>query len=349
MKIAIDDVIFQLQRNPRGVSRVWANILPYMKSMLEGENELLLLKREASRPINLGIPVHKIPSWSNHRADNDAKTLSSLCKKLGVDLFITTYHSKAPGIKSAVMVYDLIPEKRTWLAGCNEYVHRRDSYLNADTLICISENTRKELCEWYNMSTKRVETVLLGVSSQEFHPFGKNEQFRRKYNLPEDYFVLDGDISEKVANDFCNVFSSLSSKFTLLWYGGALKNYMIALCTKYKIPFRKVGWLPAGDVPLALANSKGLIYNSSAEGFGLPVLEAMACGTPVLCSSIDSLPEVGGDSVQYFADHSLECMKTALSSFLNPENRKLLGEKGFIRSQQFSWKKTAEEIVRIIT
>ncbi len=352
MKIAIDSIIFQLQWGHfRGVSRVWANILPYIKNTLEKENELILLTRGHTQSLNFGMKTQQIPVYTNQRMVEDGVMLTSVCKKLGVDLFISTYHTKAPGIKNVIMVHDLIPEIRSWLRGCNEYVARSKSYLNADVLICVSENTRKDLYKWYpTLDVNRIHMVLEGVSSKEFHPLVscENVGFLKKYGLKSNYFVLDGDITQEVSEVFCRAFSLLNTNYSLFWYGGALQSYMINSCTKYKIPHRKAGWLNAGEVPLALSGAQGLIFISDDEGFGLPVLEAMACRTPVLCSHTASLPEVGGDSVQYFVNHGFECMKDSLSSFLNVENRKRIAEKGFSRSKAFTWEKMAEKIVKIV-
>ena len=353
MKIAIDNIIFQLQQGHfRGVSRVWANLLPYMKDMLEGKHELVLLCRQGSCRENFGFKTYSIPRYGNHLldGDKDAKVLTSVCRKLGVDVFITTYHTRVLGIKNIVMVYDMIPEIRSWLSGCNEYVARSKAYLNADTLICISENTKRDLCSWYDTTSKRVEVAFLGVSSKEFHPLisCENARFMEKYGLKPGYMVLDGDITGEVSEVFCKAFSSLGTNLSLFWYGGALKDYVMQSCTKYKIPFQKVGRLAEKEIPLALSGAGGLIFISDAEGFGLPVLEAMSCRTPVVCSHTASLPEVGGDSVQYFANHSFECIRDNLSSFFDIENRKQIAEKGFIRSKEFSWKKTAEKVVKVL-
>lgn len=352
MKIVIDNVIFQLQKNPRGISRIWNNILPYMRNML-GNNEVTLLCRQGTDVRkNFGFKTYSISKYENQllNGDKDAKMLSFVCKKLGVDLFISTYHTRALGIKNMVMVHDMVPERRSWVRGCNEFAARSKAYLNADILICASKNTKRDLCKWYDMSSKKVGVALLGVSA-EFHPLvsHENTEFMLKYGLNPRYMVLDGAITEEVAEVFCRAFSFLKTDISLFWYGGAMKEYMVTSCEKHGVPYLQVGYLEDREVPLALSGAEGLIFISNDEGFGLPVLEAMACGIPVLCSNVDSLPEVGGDTVQYFADRSLECMKESLARFLlDDEYRKVMGKRGFVRSQQFSWKKTAEEIVQVV-
>lgn len=353
MRIAIDNVIFQIQvGNPRGISRVWENILPYMTKMLESKHKLILLERMESRKIEFGIKNRQeLPQYSELVQNQDMGMLTSICKNLGIDLFITTYHTKVTGIKNLVMVHDLIPEKRNWLKPLNEYTSRSNAYQNAQILICVSENTKKELHEWYRgININKIHVVLEGVNPKEFHPFTSNEisQFLEDYKLKSGYLVLDGDISEVIAENFCQAFSSLNTGLALFSYGGVLDAIVTKTCQKYKIKYIDAGWLSKKKVPLALAGAKGLIFISNGEGFGLPVLEAMACRIPVICSHIDSLPEVGGDAVQYFTDHSFESIKSGLSSFIKDENRNQLAKKGFERSKSFTWEKMAEKIVRII-
>ena len=353
MLIAIDDVIFQLQRGcPRGISRVWANIIPYMKKMLKGKAELILLIRESSLPpIDFGLKKYKLPDYTNQHQDKDTEELTSICKSLDVDLFITTYHTKVSGIRNVVIVHDLIPEIRNWLCKGNEYVARGESYLNADILICVSQNTKKDLHRWYGtIGMNKVHVALEGVSPEEFHSISaiRREKFMKKYGLKSDFLILDGDISPKVSDDFCRAYSSLGIKHTLLSYGRVIENHVDKDCIKYGIKFLKLDWLRKGDVVAALAGADGLIFISEAEGFGLPVLEAMACKTPVLCSRQASIPEVGGDAVQYFENHSTQTIKEALNFFLDSNQRRLLAEKGFTRSKLFTWEKMAKKIVEVI-
>jgi len=351
MRIAIDNMIFQLQKGrPRGVSRVWANLLPYLKSMLQGKHELVLLQRQNSDLTNYGIKTFSIPNYNIAAREADAKMLTSVCKKLKIDLFITTYQTRVNGIKSLTFVYDLIPEILGWLPKSVEGVSRKEAYASSDILACISKNTKKDLHSWYDMSSKRVELVYLGASAKDFHPLVscENAGFMEKYLLKPNYFILDGAIFPKDAEIFCRAFSSLNTDFSLFSYGGAVKKDVATSCSKYKIPYRQVGFLSGKEVLDALAGSKGLIFLSANEGFGLPVLEAMACKIPVLCSRMTSLPEVGGDSVHYFTDHTYEGIRKGLVPFFNNEERNQFVEKAYTRSQEFTWIKAAEKLVKII-
>jgi len=98
-------------------------------------------------------------------------------------------------------------------------------------------------------------------------------------------------------------------------------------------------WLPA-----IYANAMAFIYPSLHEGFGLPPLEAMTCGTPVLLSNASSLPEVGGDAALYFDPLSVEAIEEAIEKIIfDVDLQKTMSEKSLIQSKQFSWDKTAQQ------
>ena len=98
-------------------------------------------------------------------------------------------------------------------------------------------------------------------------------------------------------------------------------------------------WLPA-----IYANAFSFIYPSLHEGFGLPPLEAMSCGTPVLLSNASSLPEVGGDAALYFDPLSTEAIEESIEKIIfDIDLQKTMSEKSLIQSKQFSWDKTAQQ------
>jgi alpha-1,3-rhamnosyl/mannosyltransferase len=111
---------------------------------------------------------------------------------------------------------------------------------------------------------------------------------------------------------------------------------------------RAVGWVPDEDVPALLALADALVLPSFAEGFGLPVLEAQAAGTPVACSDLPALHEAGGEAAVFFNPHDAATIVSALNGLLgNEEKKNLLRKKGRGRARQFSWDAVAEQTARI--
>jgi glycosyltransferase involved in cell wall biosynthesis len=96
--------------------------------------------------------------------------------------------------------------------------------------------------------------------------------------------------------------------------------------------------------------AQALVFASLYEGFGLPVLEAMACGTPVIASNSTSIPEVGADSILYVDPYSVASISQGMYRLLNdPELQKDLSNKGLARAQVFSWERTIARVSQVFS
>jgi glycosyltransferase involved in cell wall biosynthesis len=113
--------------------------------------------------------------------------------------------------------------------------------------------------------------------------------------------------------------------------------------------FRFLGMVPDADMPALYASARALIYPSLYEGFGLPPLEAMACGTPVVASNAASLPEVVGKAALMVDPNDPESLLQALDVLCDETVRGKLRQEGQIQAQRFSWATTASEIADVIT
>ncbi len=349
MRIVIDDVIYQLQKNrPRGISRMWSNLIPLMKEMLK-HDELILIHRKNAVHKDFELETHTLPNYSYNTRTEDMQRLDALCKKLKIDLFISTYYTRAPLIKSLVFVHDMIPERRDFFKTRPQFCERADNYINADILVCNSEHTKKDLLRIYEerLKTKKIFVALL-ATSKSFRPAKKQNIKKSKavYGIKSDYFILDGEPTEKMSDQFFKALSSLKKNISIVSYGGTLKEYMMNDCNKYKISYVNIKWLDEKDVPKIISGAKGMIFLSECEGFGLPILEAMACGTPVLCSNNTALPEIGGDAVHYITNYDYKSIRKNLILFL--QNSEQLIEAGLIRSKLFSWETTTKKLVGAI-
>jgi glycosyltransferase involved in cell wall biosynthesis len=112
---------------------------------------------------------------------------------------------------------------------------------------------------------------------------------------------------------------------------------------------RHMGWIDDPDLPALYSAAKMLVLPSSYEGFGLPVLEAMACGCPVLCSWSSSLPEVGGNAARYFRVGDSEDLAGRLKDLLSDEKlRATMSAAGLERAKQFSFRQAAKEVLGIM-
>ncbi|MEL6501817.1 MAG: glycosyltransferase family 1 protein, partial [Cyanobacteria bacterium J06623_1] len=107
-------------------------------------------------------------------------------------------------------------------------------------------------------------------------------------------------------------------------------------------------YVPTEDLPVLYSMAQALVFASLYEGFGLPVLEAMACGCPVITSQVTSIPEVGGDSVLYVDPYDVDSIAQGMQQILtNSELQTDLKHQGLARAKLFSWDKTAEDVNQI--
>ncbi|MFN4955028.1 MAG: glycosyltransferase family 4 protein, partial [Aphanizomenon sp.] len=110
-----------------------------------------------------------------------------------------------------------------------------------------------------------------------------------------------------------------------------------------------LNYVPYNELPIIINQAIALVFPSLWEGFGLPVLEAMACGTPVITSNISSLPEVAGDAAILINPYNIEEITAAMKIIINDsETRKQLSEKGLKRANQFTWEKTGLATVEVL-
>jgi alpha-1,3-rhamnosyl/mannosyltransferase len=122
-----------------------------------------------------------------------------------------------------------------------------------------------------------------------------------------------------------------------------------ARAARHADSLRFTGFLPSADLPDLYRAADLLVFPSLYEGFGMPILEAMACGTPVACSSTSSLPEVAGDAAVLFAPADVSSIAAAIESVLTSTSRaRDLRERGLARAAGFHWRRSAEQTLEVL-
>ncbi len=229
----------------------------------------------------------------------------------------------------------------------------------AEHIITVSEYSRAQIIERLGVPTSKVSVIACGVNG-EFAPMDRVAAFKAvstALGIHQSYLLYVGSLKR-----YKNV-ASLLKAFALLYERRNIPRRLLIVgddaqgrselageCARLGIMARTnfVPYVAPELLPKIYAAADLLVMPSRIEGFGLPVLEAMACGTPVVCSRAASLPEVGGDAVRYFDPQCPEELAEAIEQVLSSgELRENLRAKGLERAARFTWKSSIEKLVRV--
>lgn len=304
--------------------------------------------------VGLGYKPWRMLVWMGHLA------------RIGLDrlvpkgrLFHATEHLLLPlrSIPTVLTVHDLIfrhlPQhhKRLnrWYLNWTLPLYCR----RATHLIAISDCTRRDLMDAYGVPREKISVVHEAADSR-FRPQTADRigAVRRQYGLPERYLVFVGTIEpRKNLTRLLHAFEALQTEGlsdALVVVGKRGWLYGDFFAQLERSPARRAvilaGYVPDEDLPAVYGGAQAMAFPSLYEGFGLPILEAMACGTPVACSGTSSLPEVAGDAAVMFEPTRTEAIVDALRRLLSdPELQRELRRRGLERAASFSWQRVAAE------
>ena len=231
-----------------------------------------------------------------------------------------------------------------------------------DWITCISENTKQDFCNHTGMNPERVFVTPL-AASDNFYPVTDVEIISRKlrqYQIPEQPYLLSLCTLEprKNLNFLLQCFAqilaqdpNLDLNLVLVGVSGWKNNDIFQTVQSNPLLKKHViftGYIPDLDLSAIYSGALAFVYPSLYEGFGLPPLEAMQCGTPVITSNTSSLPEVVGDAgIVINPTNSDDLCQAMLDLINNSTLRHQLSQKGLDRATQFSWIKCAEETIKV--
>lgn len=232
------------------------------------------------------------------------------------------------------------------------------SVRRADIICAISNVARKDIESAYRIPSGRIRVTYPGVSPR-YQPSseGRIAAIRAKYALSRPFFVFVGTWTPRknlprLIEAFRIFRNETRVDYELILVGPRRprteRSDVLELLQDPTITLnvRSVGYVPDEDVPGIYAACEVLVFPSLAEGFGLPVIEAMACGTPVLVSAVSCLPEVAGDAALFFNPEDPADIARTMKLILNPDLRYDLRQKGLQRARLFTWKNAALETER---
>ncbi len=258
--------------------------------------------------------------------------------------------------KQIITILDIIPAKYPHLHPKMKYHFYYDLPIllkNAEAVVCVSENTKRDVVNFYGIKDKSMEVIYPGYNQERFYPRAK-EVVQKRWGLKK-YLLYVGDMRPyKNLERTLEAFARLNLKDFRLVIGGKrdpryypwLKKKTDELSLKDKVIF--LGYISGEDLPHLYSEAEAFIFPSLYEGFGLPPLEAMACGCPVVTSNVASLPEVCGEAAYYIDPYSIESIAEGIYKVLTDEQlRDIMIQKGFERTKLFSWQKSAERVLNL--
>lgn len=345
----VDGVFYQI--NNTGIARVWTSLLQeWVKTGFA--KQILFLDRAGTAPRIPGIKYLCLPPYDYNNTHADRNLLQQICDEESADIFISTYYTTPLSTPSVFMAYDMIPERYSTNLNAAMWREKHQGIRHGSAYLTISEQTARDLVEFFPAIPRDRVTVAPCGIQPEFMPTPPAEitAFKSKYRLSKPYFLWVGSRTNinnyKNAILFFQAFSQLPNRqeFDILCVGGEaqFESEFQPYVTDTLVHLFK---LSDPELRLAYSGATALIYTSKYEGFGLPVLEAMACGCPVITCPNGAIPEVAGQAVIYVKDNDISGLVKAMQEIQNPEVRNPLIAAGLQRHRQFSWEKMAE-IVR---
>ncbi len=271
------------------------------------------------------------------------------------DKFMVTIHDltlrKFPTFKKSFKNFLVYPFKK--LAYKIVFKH---AVKNSQKIIAISNHTKKDILKYYKIDHKKIKVIYNGISDLGVRPLS----IERASLYKKPYLLYVGNAyPHKNLEKLILAFKKLINKklnYQLILVGGddyfyrRLKKHLNQEINQFNQRVIFPGFIPDKDLDIIYQNASLYVFPSLCEGFGLPSLEAMIRGVPVVCSNSSCLPEILGDAALYFDPLNIDNIFKAIKKALDSKNlRKKLINKGFNQVQKYSWQKMAKQTLNLYT
>jgi len=371
MRIGIDARV--LSDRLSGEGRYAYNLIRAIAEV-DDENEYVVLVdpgRFTGRIVKSGHRFREMPLTIRRFSLQEQLVLPNLLKRESLDLFHSLHHILPLGYNGLMIVtiHDTLAARFPWHFSHFPFLKRLAAFwyfkvfvylsaMRANGIVVDSKRTADDLCQYLNISRQKIVVCRLGVENH-FAPIKDTKYVREKYSLRAPFILYLGNFRpyknlERLFQAFAQfVESSTDQRYQLIiggndveFYKRRLRQQVDKLHLEEKVIF--LGYVDEDDMPALLSCAELFVFPSLYEGFGLPPLEAMACGTPVLVSNTTPLPEIVGDAGLLVDPYDVNAISAALQRALTDTNlRKRLARKGLERSQQFSWTQTARKMLAV--
>ncbi|MFW9804972.1 MAG: glycosyltransferase family 4 protein [Candidatus Thorarchaeota archaeon] len=365
MRVAIDAHMVGMRETGNEV--YITNLIRALQSMEMPDIEFVILQTARSEsPLDPARPaenfrvVRVIPANSFVRIP---WSIPRQVRRKQVDVLHMTYNAP-PWLSSSALVvsvhdlaYRLYPQYYSPRARLILSLLIPLSIRRAERVTTLSENSRQDIVREYGLSADKI-VVTSAAASPEFQVVEDRRRLgavRARYGLRESFVLAVGNLEpRKNLSGLVRAYAALrqsgaiSQQLVIVgqahWQGSAVSAEVKKLGLSREVVF--TGYVPIDDLVMLYNAATVFVYPSLYEGFGLPILEAMSCGTPVITSNLASIPEVAGEAALLVSPQSEEDLAQVLGRVLVDESlRHKLREKGLRQAAQFSWGKTAHRLL----
>jgi glycosyltransferase involved in cell wall biosynthesis len=322
----------------------------------------LSLEMIFSRPDILFVPAHVMPLFFPKKSITTIHDVAFVGNECLYEKEVVDFESNL--LKKIVKFFISILTRGKCELRASDYLNwsTRFALKRVKKVISVSNFTKKEILSNYKINPDKIAVVYNGFNSDLYKKIEDKNILSRTlfdYGLDNPYFLYVGRIEKKK-----NI-SLLISAFNLYKENNKESREKLVLVgnigfgydeIKYMISefdlFRDIvmlGWVEEKDMPYIFNGAKAFIFPSLHEGFGIPILQSMACGVPVIASEISVLKEVGGESPLFFNPKNAEDLCSKMELVVSDEKKVAeIIKLGFLRAENFSWKKCAEETLKEI-
>lgn len=228
-------------------------------------------------------------------------------------------------------------------------------------IIAISESTKQDIQHYIGIPDDRITVIHHAADTDTFYPRDKANSLQAvsRYGIRPPYIIYTSRIEHPGKNHIrlIQAFEKIKADENLPHqlvlagadWNGADEVHRAAAASRFSEDILLTGFVDDRDLPHLYCGADLMVFPSLFEGFGLPILEAMASGVPVSCSNISSLPEIAGDAAALFDPHDIDSIAESMLTILSSEeSAKLHAKAGLARAAEFSWAKTASKTLDII-
>lgn len=278
------------------------------------------------------------------------------------DVYHFFNYSVPPNVRGKVIttIYDMVFFKRPETMEKGNYNMQKkrllDSAKRADVIVTTSINSQIEICEYLNILPNKIFVTYCAVDQDLFFPRSYSKKVMKKYSIQGNYILYTGTLEPRknivALLKAYKIFAQKNPEISLVlagskgWLYDDIFNTVRDLKILNKVIF--TGFVQDDDMPFLYSEASAFIFPSLYEGFGMPPLEAMACGTPVIVSNTSSLPEVVGDAGIFVNPLDIENIAFEMDRLSNNTSlQQEYSKKGLIRSKAFSWEDSAKKIIEI--